>query len=70
MSIKNHKYRIVIIRTETAFGVPVTWFAVQKRVFWFWWVTVERMGALAQARYWLSKSGAPKRKEKVLRVVE
>lgn len=64
------KYRIVMIDTETAFGDQVTWFAVQKRVALFWWVTVERMGALVQARYWLNKSGAPKRKEKVLRVVE
>lgn len=70
MSIKKSKYRIVMIRTETALGDPVTWFAVQKRVAWLWWVTVERMGTLAQARYWLNKSGAPKRKEKVLRVVE
>ena len=70
MSIKNPKYRIVMIRAETAFGDPVTCFAVQKRVALFWYVTVERMGGLAQARYWLNKSGAPKRKEKVLRVVE
>ena len=63
-------FRIVIIDTETAFGDAVTWFAVQKRVAFFWWVTVERMGTLAQARYWLNKSGAPKCKEKVLRVVE
>jgi hypothetical protein len=70
MSNKNSKYRIVMIRTETAFGDPIACFAVQKRVAWFWWVTVERMCALAQARYWLNKSGAPKRKEKVLRVVE
>ena len=70
MSIKKSKYRIVIIDTETAFGTPVKWFAVQKRVAWFWWVTVERMSTLAQARYWLNKSGAPNRKEKVLRVVE
>lgn len=70
MGIKNSKYRIVMIRTDTAFGDPVTWFAVQKLVACFWWVTVERMGTLAQARYWLNKSGAPNRKEKVLRVVE
>lgn len=70
MGIKNPKYRIVMIRTETMFGDQVTWFAVQKRVALFWWVTVERVGTLVQARYWLNKSGAPKRKEKVLRVVE
>ena len=70
MSIKNYKYRIVMIKTETAFGDPVIWFAVQRRVAWLWWVTVERMGTLAQARYWLNKSGAHKRKEKVLRVIE
>lgn len=70
MSIKNSKYRIVMIDTETAFGHPVTWFAVQKRVAFFWWVTIERMSQLSQARYWLNKSGAPKRKEKVLRVIE
>lgn len=70
MSIKKSKYRIVMIYAETAFGDPVTWFVVQKRVDWFWWVTVERMGTLAQARDWLNKSGAPNRKEKVLRVVE
>ena len=70
MGIKNSKYRIVMIDTETAFGHPVKWFAVQKRVAFFWWVTIERMGTLAQARYWLNKSGDTKRKEKVLRVVE
>ncbi|WKV16889.1 hypothetical protein [Escherichia phage PH1062] len=64
------KYRIVMIRTETAFSDPVIWFAVQKRVAWFWWVTVEKMGTLTQARYWLHKSGAPYRKEKVVKVIE
>lgn len=70
MSIKNSKYRIVMIRTDTAFSDPVIWFAVQKRVALFWWVTVEKMSALDQARYWLNKSGDHKRKEKVLRVAE
>lgn len=70
MSIKNSKYRIVMIYTETAFGHHVKCFAVQKRVSFFWWVTVERMSQLSQARYWLNKSGATKRKEKVLRFVE
>lgn len=70
MSIKNSKYRIVMSRTETAFSDPVIWFAVQKRVVWFWWVTVEKMGTLANVSYWLNKSGTHKRKEKVLRVAE
>lgn len=70
MSMKKSKYRIVMIDTESAFGHPVRWFAVQKRVAWFWWVTVERMSTLDQARHWMNKSGAHKRKEKVLRVVE
>ena len=63
-------FRIVMIDTETAFGHPVKWFAVQNRVALFWWVTVERMGTLVQARYWLNKSGVQNQKEKVLRVVE
>lgn len=70
MSIKKSKYRIVMIDTETDFGHPVQWFAVQRRVAFFWWVTIERTSHLAQARYWLNKPGSPKRKEKVLRVVE
>lgn len=64
------KYRIVLIETTTAFGEPVKWYAVQKRVAFFWWVTVEGCGQLCQARYWLHKSGAPQRKEKVIKVVE
>ena len=70
MSIKDSKYRIVMIRTETAFLEPVIWLAVQKRVAFFWWVTIDRMSQLSQSSYWLNKSGAPNRKEKVLRVVE
>lgn len=70
MRNKRHKYRIVMIETETAFGDPVVCFAVQKRVAFLWWVTIERMGKLVQARYWLNKSGSPNCKEKVLMVVE
>lgn len=70
MSNKNYKYRIVVIETEMAFGVRIKCFAVQKRVALFWWVTIERMGELVQARYWLNKSGAPGRKEKLLKVIE
>lgn len=70
MSIKNSKYRIVMIDTETAFGHPVKWYAVQKRVALSWWVTVAHANQLSQARYWLHKSGAPHRKEKVVRIIE
>ena len=64
------KHRIVLVETVTAFGDPVKWYAVQVRVALFWWVTVEHCGALSQARYWLHKSGAPSRKEKVVKIIE
>lgn len=66
----NRKFRIVRIATRDAFGYPVEWFAVQRRVAFFWWITIERFSQLSQARYWLDKSGAPHRKEKVLKVIE
>ena len=64
------KFRIVLVDTTTAFGHPVKWYAVQKRVALFWWVTVSHASQLSQARYWLHKSGAPHRKEKVVRIIE
>lgn len=64
------KFRIALIDTTTAFGHPVKWYAVQKRVALFWWVTVAHASQLYQARYWLHKSGAPHRKEKVVRIIE
>lgn len=64
------KFRITLIETTTAFGHPVRWYAVQKRVALFWWVTVAHASQLSQARYWLHKSGAPHRKEKVVRIIE
>lgn len=59
-----------MIDTTTAFGHPVKLYAVQKRVALFWWVKVGHTSQLSQARYWLHKSGAPHRKEKVLRIIE
>lgn len=64
------KFRIVLVDTTTAFGHPVKWYAVQKRVALLWWVTVAQARQLSQARYWLHKSGAPHRKEKVVRIIE
>ncbi|UZZ64351.1 hypothetical protein A54_111 [Septuagintavirus sv54] len=66
------KFRIVLIDTTTVYGIPVTWYAVQKRVAFFWWITVEYTSQLSQARYWLHlhKTNAPYRKEKVLEVIE
>ncbi|QIW88916.1 hypothetical protein CJ19_057 [Escherichia phage CJ19] len=64
------KFRIALIDTTTAFCHPVKWYAIQKRVALFWLVTVGHTSQLSQARYWLHKSGAPHRKEKVLKVVE
>lgn len=64
------KYRIVLIETTTAFGDTVKWYAVQLRVALFWWVTVETCGALSQARYWLNKSGAPQRKERIIKIIK
>lgn len=64
------KFRIVLIDTTTAFGHPVKWYAVQKLVALFWWVTVAHASQLSQARHWLHKSGAPHRKEKVVRIIE
>ena len=60
----NRKFRIVRIAMLDAFGRPVEWYA------FFWWVTVEHFGQLTQARYWLHKSGAPHRPERVIKVVE
>ena len=64
------KYRIVLIETTSAFGDPVKWYAIQVRVALFWWVTIETCGTLSQARYWLHKSGAPSRVERVIKVIE
>ena len=64
------KFRIVRIATIDAFGRPVEWYSAQRRVAFFWWVTVEHFGQLTQARYWLHKSGAPNRPERVIKVVE
>lgn len=66
----NRKFRIVRIATLDAFGRPVEWYAAQRLVALFWWVTVEHFGHLTQARYWLHKSGAPHRPERVIKVVE
>lgn len=63
------RYRIALVETTTAFGDPVKWYAVQVRVALFWWVTVETCGQLCQARYWLNKSGAPHRKERIIKIV-
>ncbi len=65
-----NKFRIVLVDTTTALGHPVKWYAVQKRVALFWWVTVAHASQLSQARYWLNKSGEPHRKEKLLRIIE
>ena len=65
------KFRIVRIATLDAFGRPVEWYAAQRRVAFFWWVTVEHyFGQLSQARYWLRKYGAPNRPERVIKVIE
>lgn len=67
----NRKFRIVRIATLDAFGRPVEWYAVQRRVAFFWWVTVEHyFSQLTQARYWLHKSCAPHHQERVIKVVE
>ena len=64
------KFRIVRIATLDAFGRPVHRYAVQRLVAFLCWVTVEHFGQLTQARYWLHKSGAPNRPERVIKVVE
>lgn len=64
------KFRIVHISTFDAFGRPAEWYAAQRRVALFWWVTVEHFGQLSQARYWLHKSDAPNRPEHVIKVIE
>lgn len=64
------KHRIVLVDTVTAFGDPVKWYAVQVRVAFFWWITIHHFSQLSQARYWLHKSGAPHKPEKVVKVIE
>ncbi len=64
------KYRIVLIETTTSFGDPVKWYAAQLRVALFWWVTIHHFSQLHDARYWLNKSGAPNRKERIIKVIE
>lgn len=66
----NRKFRIVRIATLDAFGRKVEWYAAQRRVAFFWWVTVEHFGQFSQSRYCLQKSGAPHRPERVIKVVE
>lgn len=66
----NRKFMIVSIATLDAFWRPVEWYAAQRRVAFFWWVTVEHFGQLTQASYWLHKSVAPHRPELVIKVVE
>lgn len=63
-------YRIALIETTTAFGDPVKRYAIQLRVAFFWWVTVEICGSLFQARYCLNESKAPMRKERIIKVIE
>lgn len=64
------KHRIVLIETTSAFGDPVKWYAVQRRVALFWWVTIHHFSQLRDARYWLNKSGAPSRPEKIIKVIK
>lgn len=63
------KYRIARIKTTTAFGDPVYWYAVQVRIAFFWWVTIETCGALSQARYYLNESGVVNRPVEVIKIV-
>lgn len=63
------KYRIALVETTSAFGDPVKWYAAQVRVAFFWWVTIHHFSQLNDARYWLNKSGAIHRKERIIKIV-
>lgn len=64
------KYRIARIKTTTAFGDPVYWYAIQVRIAFFWWVTIETCGTATQARYYLNKSGAVDRPVEIIKIIK
>ncbi len=62
------KYRIVSLRWWTAFDEPVTTPAVQKRVGFFWWVTLTRCESVKQAFTYI-RNVEKKKPDKVLGVI-
>lgn len=62
------KYRIALIRWYTVFGVAVESPSVQKRVAFFWWVTLTHCESVKQARIYIS-SIKKKKPEKVIKVI-
>lgn len=66
--LKRRCYRIAIVKTKSALGDDVTWYAIQRRQSIFWWQTVRHADDIVTARV-LVRSIMNRPDEKVIKVV-
>lgn len=63
------RYRIAIVERDTMLGEVKKTYAVQIRVFFFFWVSVSHCDSLSQARYYIGFVSKRKH-DRVLRIIK